>query len=316
VAAGAFGAIISCEIESGRNENHRARSVYARWSRRLTKEEPLTAQRTDGPIAVFGCGLVGASLAAAWSGAGCEVWGCDRRDLQPLRRRGWIARQVKADELREAAVVVLALPPAAVVAALERFPFRPGQLVTDTSSVKSPAAAAARRLPAGVEFIGGHPLAGGTGSGFEGARADLVRGAVWVLLPGGSRRARARLEALVRLAGAEPVACGAERHDRIVALTSHLPQLLSTVLAAELAALDDPLAARLLGPGGAEFLRLAASPADLWREILCANRDAVASALAAVTARAAAPPETLDEDFRAGAELLAKARRAGRPASR
>jgi prephenate dehydrogenase len=269
----------------------------------------VTAERGAGPVAVFGCGLVGASLAAAWSAAGVEVWGCDRRDLQPLRRRRWIARQIPAEELNQAAVVVLALPPAAVCAALQRYPFRSGQLVTDVASVKAPVAEAALRLPQGVSFVGGHPLAGSTGSGFECARPDLLRGSTWVLLPGGSRRARARVEELVRLAGAEPLTCAAERHDRLLALTSHLPQLLSTALAAELAALDDPLAARLLGPGGADFLRLASSPAALWCEILAANRDAVAGALSAITSRAAAPAETLENDFRAGADFLAQARR-------
>lgn len=273
----------------------------------------MPAERFAGPIAVFGCGLVGASLAAAWSAAGEEVWGCDRRDLGVLRRRRWIARQVPPEELARAAVVVLALPPAGIVAALRRYPFRAGQLVTDTGSVKRDIAAAARQLPKGVAFVGGHPLAGGTGAGYESARADLFAGATWVLLPEGAKGARGRVEDLVGRAGAAPVTCGAERHDRILALASHLPQLLSSALAAELQALDDPLAPLLVGPGGADFLRLAQSPYGLWREILTANRDAVSNALAAVAGRAGVPVECLEADFRSAADFLERVRRAKPP---
>jgi prephenate dehydrogenase len=255
-------------------------------------------------VGVLGCGLVGASLAAALTAAGETVWGCDRRDLGPLAERGWIARQVAAEELAEVSLAVLALPPAGILGALARLPFRPGQTVTDTGSVKVPVEAAAARLPRGVRFVGGHPLAGGTGQGFEAARPDLFEGAVWVLSETGDPEARELVAAVVRAVGAEPVVCGAERHDRLVAWTSHLPQLLATSLAAELEALDDPLVPKLLGPGGRNLLRLAESPWALWRQILAANRDAVAGALAAVTSRASQPPEAMEEDFAAARRLM------------
>ena len=89
-------------------------------------------------------------------------------------------------------------------------------------------------------------------------------------------------------------------------MTSHLPQLLSTALAAEIAAQDDPLAAKLVGPGGRDFLRLANSPHGLWREILTANAGPVAAALAAVAGRAGQPAETLAEDFEAARRLMAE----------
>jgi prephenate dehydrogenase len=258
----------------------------------------------EDPIAIFGCGLIGASLAAAWSASGLEIWGCDRRELAALRRRGWLARQIPPEELNRAAVVVLALPLQGILGALRRLPFQPGQLVTDTGSVKGPVVSAARSLPEGVLFVAGHPLTGGTASGLEAARADLFRGAAWALVPQDSDEARLRLESLVRRAGAEPVACEADRHDRLVALTSHLPQLLSVALAAEIESSPDPLVARLLGPGGRDFLRLGGSPYPLWREILAANQDWVERALAAVLSRASLPPEALEEDFRLAAALI------------
>lgn len=293
-----------------------------------------------GPVLVLGCGLIGGSVAAGLSEAGMEVWGADRRDLGPLVERGWLARQVPVERVGEAAVVLLALPPSGVLGALARLPFRPGQVVTDTASVKAPVARAAARLPAGVAFVGGHPMAGDTGSGWEAARSDLFRGAAWALLPvrrhapapgpGRGRaaepaantpeRARARVEALVRRLGAEPFTVEPERHDRIVALTSHLPQLLAVALAAELGALDrregddpgpaagdsgagarpgspDPAVAALLGPGGRGLLRLAESPYELWRDIFALNRDEVARALSTVAARAGLPPDALEDEF-------------------
>lgn len=268
------------------------------------RDRPRSEDPFEGPVGILGCGLVGASVAAGLSAEGVTVWGADRRDLAPLLERGWIERQVEADELADVALVVLALPPAAIRGALARLPFRPGQRVTDTGSVKVPIEKAARRLPEGVRFVGGHPMTGDTGSGFEAARPDLFRGAVWMLSTTAPERDRELVGRLVRRLGAEPMLCEPARHDRLVALTSHLPQLLSTALAAELQRADDPLVPRLLGPGGRDFLRLARSPWELWGEILTANRDEVSRALTAVAARAGQPPETLEEEFRAAQRFL------------
>ncbi|HEV8241022.1 MAG TPA: prephenate dehydrogenase/arogenate dehydrogenase family protein [Thermoanaerobaculia bacterium] len=271
-----------------------------------------------GPILILGCGVVGASAAAGWSAAGHEVWGHDRRDLAPLVEKGWIARQVPAGSLDEAiaaaAVVLLALPVGGILAALRRLPFRAGHLVTDVGSVKAPVMAAAAALPAGVDFVGGHPIAGSEESGHEAARADLFAGATWALVSsrdehrGDARSsddhrgiehdgALARVAALVGELGAVPLPCDAAEHDRVVALTSHLPQLLATALAAELEMRDEPLAAALLGAGGRAFLRLAGSSFDVWRDVIDANRGELERALAAVAARAGQPVAALAEEF-------------------
>ena len=253
----------------------------------------------DGPILVLGCGVVGASAAAGWSAAGRVVWGYDRRDLAPIVARGWIARQVTAESLdaslADAAVVLLALPVSGILAALRRLPFRAGQLVTDVGSVKGAVMEAARALPAGVAFVGGHPMAGSEESGHEAARPDLFAGATWALV--GDDEPAERVVSLVTELGAVPLRCAAADHDRVVALTSHLPQLLATALAAELESRDEPLADALLGPGGRAFLRLAGSSFEVWRDVLDHNRDEVERALAAVSARGGQPVEALAEEF-------------------
>jgi prephenate dehydrogenase len=260
-----------------------------------------------GPILVVGCGLVGASAAAGWSAAGHEVWGHDRRDLAPLVERGWLARQVPIDALPEAAVVFLALPVAGILAALRRLPFRPGQLVTDAGSVKGAVQAAAAALPRSVPFVGGHPMAGSETGGFESARSDLFAGAPWALV--GRQGPRRRVEALVRELGAIPVACGAEEHDRVVALTSHLPQLIASAIAAELEQRGDTLAAALVGPGGRGLLRLAASPWDVWRDVVAHNRDEIERAREAVCQRAGQPVAALGEEFAAAGRFAQRLRR-------
>jgi prephenate dehydrogenase len=257
-------------------------------------------------IAVIGCGLIGASIAGGLTRAGHTVWGLDRRDLSELVERRWLARQVKSEELPAARLVVLALPPDAICGALSRLPFAPGQVVTDTASVKVPIERAAMALPPEVAFVGGHPMAGDSRGGVEAARPDLFQGAVWVLSQRAAAGPRRQVEELVGELGAHPLTVDPERHDRLVAWTSHLPQLLATCLAAELEAQGDPLAEQLLGPGGRAFLRLARSPFPLWQEILSSNQEAVEAALAAVTARAGQPPQALAEDFAAAQRFAAR----------
>ena len=263
---------------------------------------------------MLGCGLVGASAAAGWAGTGHEVWGHDRRDLGPLVERGWLARQVPIAALADAAVVLLALPVGGILAALRRLPFRAGQLVTDAGSVKGAVMAAAAALPPGVRFVGGHPMAGEARGGFEAARPDLFRDAVWAVVP---QERDAEVEgfaavdavaALARELGARPLVCDAGEHDRVVALTSHLPQLLATAVAAELEGRGEPLADALVGAGGRAFLRLAGSGFEVWRDILEHNRGEVERALEAVRARAGASPHALEDDFAAAQRFAARIR--------
>jgi prephenate dehydrogenase len=269
-----------------------------------------------GPVLVVGCGVVGASAAAGWSAAGREVWGYDRRDLTPLVERGWLARQVPMEaldaSLPDATVVLLALPVSGILAALRRLPFRAGQLVTDAGSVKVAVMAAAASLPAGVDFVGGHPMAGSEASGYEAARADLFVGVTWALA--GADEPSARVASLVAELGATPLLCDAAEHDRVVALTSHLPQLLATALAAELESRGERLASALLGAGGRSFLRLAGSSLEVWRDVLDHNRDEVDRALAAVAARAGQPVAALTEEFELARRFAARLALSSKPA--
>jgi len=148
---------------------------------------------------------------------------------------------------------------------------RPGALVTDVGSTKAEiCAAGARHLTRG-QFVGGHPMAGREVRGPEGATADLFIGRPWVLTTTGTA-----LTEIVTALGASPVFLDPAAHDRMVAFSSHLPQLLSTCLAAYLSGHD---VKQVAGPGLLDMTRLAQSSYELWEDILLTNQGNVESAL-------------------------------------
>ena len=246
---------------------------------------------TSERVGIVGTGLIGTSIAMAAVRAGCEVTAFDV-DRGVLRAACEHASGVRpAASLAECALtstlVVVATPvtvtPSVVVETLDA---NRKAIVTDAASVKSHVVREVEHL-AGVEassrFIGGHPMGGSERSGPASASASVIDGAVWVLTPPPKPEANAieRLSAWVESLGAKPVVMDAGRHDRLVAIVSHLPQVASTVLmglaATEEAGEPDIL---LLAAGGfRDLTRLAASSPQLWSEILVANRDAIGAAI-------------------------------------
>jgi prephenate dehydrogenase len=125
-----------------------------------------------------------------------------------------------------------------------------------------------------ARFVGGHPMAGKESRGVEAAEADLFVGRPYVLTG-----RDAELEKWVEAIGARLVFLDAEEHDRIVALVSHLPQLLSTALAGVIG--DQPGAVQVAGPAAGDLTRLALSPYDIWRDIFSTNAVSIDGALSA-----------------------------------
>jgi prephenate dehydrogenase len=232
-------------------------------------------------VLIAGVGLIGGSWARALRRAGFAgtLLGFDTPDaVETVRALGLVddvaARAPEPTDLREGDLVVLAMPIGATVALLERWTaVPPGAVVTDVGSTKRAVCAAAAGL--GAAFVGGHPMAGSERSGATAARADLFDGATYLLV-GQEGEALDRVTQTVAALGARPVVVDAEEHDRLVALASHLPQLLSSALAAILAESAEALPA---GPGLADMTRLAASPWSVWADILMTNRDVLARPL-------------------------------------
>ena len=125
------------------------------------------------------------------------------------------------------------------------------------------------------DFIAGHPLAGSHERGLAAARGDLFRGCAWFV-----DRRDPLVERMIGDCGARMELVDAGEHDAAVALTSHLPQILSTALAAHLdrRGVDE----RFAGSGLKTFLRLAGSDASVWMPVLEANREAIAPQVEAV----------------------------------
>jgi len=257
-------------------------------------------------LVVIGTGLIGTSVALAARGLGVAVWLTDR---DPAAAR-FAAGLGAGDPLPAAGppggradVAVLAVPPAAVAAALAAAQQRDlARWYTDVASVKELPLARARELGCDMTtFVPGHPLAGRERSGPAAARADLVLGRPWAICPEPetSAEATAAVTALATACGAQPARMTAADHDRWVALVSHVPHLVSAAMAARLERADDDALA-LAGQGLRDVTRIAAGDTRLWTQILAANAAHAAELLPAIAedlaVAAAALTEAADGD--------------------
>jgi len=243
-------------------------------------------------IGIIGLGLIGGSIALAAR----ELWptslviAVDNKDVLETAMR-LHAIDVAADDLivlAEADLVVLAAPARQNIALLDALDenVRGPAVITDTSSTKREIVAAARTLPPRFTFIGGHPLGGAAKGGLEHARTDLFRGRPWLLTPTGDGAGPAleKLMGFVRAFGADPRVVGVDAHDRLLAFLSHLPQLTASALMQVVGDAVGHEGLALSGRGLADTTRLAASPADIWKDIAATNADEIGPALDALIA--------------------------------
>jgi prephenate dehydrogenase len=242
-------------------------------------ERPRAIER----LAVVGTGLVGTSVALAAARAGTRSRGFDpdRGVLEGAAARGAVeAAPSLAEAIADAELVVVAVPvgaaPAVVSEVLEAV--GEGVVVTDVASTKRPLASLAD-----PRFVPGHPVAGGVTGGPTRAAQDLFDAATWFLTPThASPESIELVERFVVSLGARPVRADAAAHDRLLALTSHLPHALANILmlrVAEAATGDDaPLA--YAGASLREMTRVAGANAAVWSDIFLGNADEIAAALA------------------------------------
>jgi prephenate dehydrogenase len=244
-------------------------------------------------LAVAGVGLVGGSLALAVREAGLagEVVGFGRGEpnLRLARERGVVDRVTRdpAAAVAGADAIVLAAPIGACAALADTFRphARPGAVLTDVGSVKGELVAALEARWAGTgPVVGAHPIAGSEESGAGAARADLFRGRRCILTPTAAtdRDALARIRALWEGVGARVEEMPPGVHDELLARVSHLPHLVAYALVGAVggATVGGRRAVDYGGTGFRDTTRVAASPAELWRDIALANRPALGAALA------------------------------------
>ncbi|MET9294592.1 prephenate dehydrogenase [Streptomyces sp. NPDC003077] len=235
---------------------------------------------------VIGTGLIGTSAALALQARGVRVY---LEDHDPTQARTAEALGAGTADSPEAPVdlAIVAVPPAHVAATLAAVIGRGlARAYIDVASVKGGPRRELEALDCDLTaYLGTHPMAGKERSGPLAATADLFEGRPWVLTPapdGDTEVLNLALE-LVALCRAVPVVMDPDAHDRAVALVSHTPQLVSSLVAARLRDADET-AVRLCGQGIRDVTRIAASDPGLWTEILAANPGPVADVLAEVAA--------------------------------
>ncbi|MGE5325205.1 MAG: prephenate dehydrogenase/arogenate dehydrogenase family protein [Actinomycetota bacterium] len=246
-------------------------------------------------ITIIGTGLIGGSLGMALKAAGFtgRIVGCDRQAVLD-RARSMRAIDLGTEDPVEAIhgsdLIVLATPVGAIIDLIERIgPLAsPNALITDVGSTKKEIVDRARSVfgeNATWRFIGGHPMAGKEHSGLENAESRLFTNAVWLLAPqagqeidkGKIKEYRDLLEGI----GARIIRMEPDRHDRLCAWISHLPQMISTALAGALVEEfgANPDVHAIGGRALREMTRIASSPYSMWRDIAYTNATNIDHAL-------------------------------------
>ena len=260
-------------------------------------------------ITIIGTGLIGGSLALALRKkkfAG-RIVGCDREGtLERARMRGAIddGTADPGDAVRGSQLVVLATPVLGIIDLIERVgPALPTKaLLTDVGSTKAAVVERALKVfgkSAGKRFLAGHPMAGKELCGVDYADPDLFQNAVWFFSPLPDQNLNeglfAEFAGWIDAIGARIAMLPAEEHDRLCAWISHVPQMLSTALAAALVE-EFGSEAPLLPAGGRalqEMTRISASPYSMWRDVAISNKKNLEDALWKVEQRLAHIRENL-----------------------
>jgi prephenate dehydrogenase len=248
-------------------------------------------------VAIVGCGLIGGSLAKALArkkGA-YDLRVVDRAAALPAIKSARIPAERFALEdigaaLADREIVILATPVEAILQLLETLVphLRRGMIVTDVGSTKAVITdTAAEMMPPGVQFIGGHPLAGSATPGPRAADALLFKDRTYFLCPTPETRDTALLTLidLVENVLARPVTIEPEEHDRLLAATSHVPQLLATALMHTAGTIDREhgMLEMVVGPGFLDMTRVASSDFAMWEGVLETNQAAISEALDLLT---------------------------------
>lgn len=247
-------------------------------------ETPLFERMT-----LIGVGLIGSSLAHACRRGGLvgEIVGCARSASTNAKvlELGICDRSTAdpAEAVAGADLVVLCTPIGAYasVAAAMAPGLAPGAVVTDVGSVKQAAIRdIGAALPEGVHLVPGHPIAGTEHSGPEAGFAELFENRWCVLTPtpGTDKGAVERIAALWRACGSTIETMDAAHHDKVLAITSHLPHLIAYTIVGTAADLEESERAEVVkfsASGFRDFTRIAASDPVMWRDVFLNNREAV-----------------------------------------
>ncbi|GGG18239.1 putative prephenate dehydrogenase TyrA [Rhodococcoides trifolii] len=258
----------------------------------------------DRPVCILGLGLIGGSLLRAVVSTGRIAWGYNRSfgSVEAARSDGYDAENDLEAVLRRAAVadalVVIAVPMTAVDSVLDAVArYAPNCALTDVVSVKAEMAGAVAAHGLSARYIGGHPMAGTSASGWIATDEDLFRNAVWVVSvdDGVDPDVWTTVARLALSVGSVVVPAASDEHDRAVARVSHLPHLLAETLAAVGAAGGD-LALRLAAGSFRDGTRVAGTSPTLVNAMCEANAAGLTAALDDAIERLVQAREALSND--------------------
>ena len=276
-----------------RPAGHRSPRALGRSRSRARSVKTVLFRR----VAILGLGLIGSSLARFLKREGLAqtIVGHARTEatMKTSLKIGFIDRAAATPEeaVRGADLVVIATPVGAYAAIAQAIGphLAQGAIVTDVGSVK---AAVVRdvgpHIPTGVHFVPAHPVAGTEHSGPEAGFADVFKGR-WCILtppPGTDEIAVKKMAEMWRLAGSQVDVMDPEHHDKVLALTSHLPHLIAYCIVGTATDLEEHLKGEVIkfaAGGFRDFTRIASSDPVMWRDIFLNNREAVLEMAARLT---------------------------------
>lgn len=241
----------------------------------------MSTARTAGPVKIVGSGLIGTSIGLALTQAGVKVLLSDSSPaIQDLAVDFGAGESFQ--EGQNPSLVIVCVPPDVTATVIEQqLSLHPDATVTDVASVKATILSKLEESSADLSrYVGSHPMAGREQAGALAGRSDIFTGRPWVISPNKlSAKASVDLvEALALDLGASLVHLNPNDHDRAVALVSHAPQLVASLLAARLSESESKDIA-LAGQGLRDTTRIAASDPKLWIQILAANSEEVAKVI-------------------------------------
>lgn len=232
-------------------------------------------------VGIIGLGLMGGSLGLALKKYynGIKVLGRDikkKNEVYSLEN-GIIDEIMTEEHLSSIDLIVIAVPartvPVVIKSLLKESSYK--GIITDMASTKSYINRFLSSEYPDIKYIGGHPLAGREVSGPQGADADLFQGKKYILTPSKDieKDEFDEISSLLSKIGAEVIFLNADEHDSFLAFTSHLPQLLATLLSEQLFLLNETGIDQFVGQGFLDMTRIASSDPQMWLDIFLTNRD-------------------------------------------
>ena len=225
-------------------------------------------------VKIVGSGLIGTSIGLALKQKGVALLMSDSNSSAASLAQSLVDPDQSFKETHVFDLVIIAVPPSSFSSAIStEFELNPSSTFVDILSIKTKPQVEVQAFPGlAARFVGSHPMAGREISGAQSARGDLFIGRSWIICPSAETRdgSESLVRELIELCGGVVVEMDAVEHDQAMALVSHAPQVLASLMASTLRS-HNPEWLDLIGQGFKDMTRIADSDSKLWQEILSEN---------------------------------------------